>query len=530
MDNESIFEQLPGLALEQIASYLAWDPLASTTPAKFLSQLEPKEKLEWLNVHRAELKSQIVWAGTPIFSYAMGVRKSYREIVIELAEQLKVAFSHSDSTPDIEIKIVGSVWKDTLSRLTQEQREQLLSQAETLAQKYAPGVGKEAGAFTALTAAQLSGFGVYLMGSTLLGAINSALGLGLAFGAFTGLSSLISLAIGPVGWAGLGLWTIRKLGAANYKKLLPVVILIAAERAAASSPQGRPEEATVAIQPPPSQKQDIGHRLHVGWDGSHYRGRSLQRAALKEEDQSPLPAVAQAQTQPTHPTNNQPHAFPADAIKKDVDQIAHSQANLRTPPIERPKASRMDKTIWNLKPENQGLHNFLQKNCYPEQHFLDMAPDQQDTVEEWYEEYLKREEGTKKLNDAAMKAAARESRQEANNISKRAREILKWRKHHEALLPNIVFHDKAVESLLLYDSAQDAFNEQFYRMNVGQVTYRDSIHDTEPTVYEVRAKYDHRIYCRPNGGSQTLVLLVGHKNTQKSDLDLLRGPLNSGRL
>ncbi|HSM87230.1 MAG TPA: hypothetical protein VLT16_13815, partial [Candidatus Limnocylindrales bacterium] len=74
------------------------------------------------------------------------------------------------------------------------------------------------------------GFGVYMLGSTLLGAINGALGLGLGFGAFTGLSSLISGIIGPPGWAALGLFTVFRLGSPNYKKLLPIVILIAIYR------------------------------------------------------------------------------------------------------------------------------------------------------------------------------------------------------------------------------------------------------------------------------------------------------------
>ena len=50
----------------------------------------------------------------------------------------------------------------------------------------------------------------------------------------------------------------------------------------------------------------------------------------------------------------------------------------------------MDKTIGNVKPENQGLRNFLQTNL-PEKHFLDMTVDEQGTVKDWYGEYLKDE-------------------------------------------------------------------------------------------------------------------------------------------
>ena len=50
-----------------------------------------------------------------------------------------------------------------------------------------------AGVFGALTAAQLSGFGVYLLASTALGAITSTLGLTLPFVAYTTMSSAISV-------------------------------------------------------------------------------------------------------------------------------------------------------------------------------------------------------------------------------------------------------------------------------------------------------------------------------------------------
>jgi hypothetical protein len=69
-----------------------------------------------------------------------------------------------------------------------------------------------------------------MLGSTLLGAMNGTLGLGLGFGAFTGLSSIISTVIGPIGWAFLGLVTVVKMGAPNYKKILPAVIVIVINR------------------------------------------------------------------------------------------------------------------------------------------------------------------------------------------------------------------------------------------------------------------------------------------------------------
>jgi hypothetical protein len=53
-----IFEELPQPVLDQVAKYLAWDPLVSSSPAKLLSQIELKERLGWLSGHRSELEGQ----------------------------------------------------------------------------------------------------------------------------------------------------------------------------------------------------------------------------------------------------------------------------------------------------------------------------------------------------------------------------------------------------------------------------------------------------------------------------------------
>jgi hypothetical protein len=52
--------------------------------------------------------------------------------------------------------------------------------------------------------AQASGFGVYILASSTVGAITSVLGITLPFAFYTGLSSVISFAIGPIGFLVLG--------------------------------------------------------------------------------------------------------------------------------------------------------------------------------------------------------------------------------------------------------------------------------------------------------------------------------------
>ncbi len=54
-----------------------------------------------------------------------------------------------------------------------------------------------------MAAAKASGFEGYLIASTVLGGLTSALGIILPFAGYMGMSQMIALAVGPVGWLAL---------------------------------------------------------------------------------------------------------------------------------------------------------------------------------------------------------------------------------------------------------------------------------------------------------------------------------------
>lgn len=75
--------------------------------------------------------------------------------------------------------------------------------------------------------ANLGGFATY----TFLTSMMSTLSFGtLGFGAYTAATSFLSVVIGPIGWAGLGLWTIFTLGKPDMNKLILLVATIGAIR------------------------------------------------------------------------------------------------------------------------------------------------------------------------------------------------------------------------------------------------------------------------------------------------------------
>lgn len=226
MKHDPIFQALPSEILFEISRYIEFDIQVSVSPWKWFNSLQEEDKKTWLDHNRATLEEEFCRKG----SWSFGTTKSYAEIVRDLASKMDIVCGLDCDIACVESSIVAKVWNDAVKQMTPEQVAALRSELEQFASKYGKTIGKEFAGFAALSAAQLSGFGVYLLGSTILGAINGALGLGLTFSVFTGLSSLISVVIGPVGWVGLGLATVVKLGAPNYKKILPAVILIAASR------------------------------------------------------------------------------------------------------------------------------------------------------------------------------------------------------------------------------------------------------------------------------------------------------------
>ena len=168
-----------------------------------------------------------------IFGYTFGSEPSYNKILLKVCKKLKITEVQNRSDEEIEICIAQLVMKTVWDKMNPEQREEFEKKLRETSEKYdkSSSLVSSASIFGALTAAQLSGFGVYLLASTTLGAITGAVGLTLPFAVYTTMSSAIAVVIGPVGWIGAGLFAIWKLTGPNFKKLIPAIIYISALRA-----------------------------------------------------------------------------------------------------------------------------------------------------------------------------------------------------------------------------------------------------------------------------------------------------------
>ncbi|MBB6462259.1 YaaW family protein [Flammeovirga kamogawensis] len=151
---------------------------------------------------------------------------TYLDVVDKVMNHLSINDSHL-TIAQKEQKIVEKSFQKALNKLTKEERlkleQEFIKEAEKRGLNNVKGF---AGVGGSMLLAQASGFGVYMMATTALGALTSALGITLSFGVYTGMTKALSVIIGPVGWIALGGAFVWKAFDSDFKRLTPAVINI----------------------------------------------------------------------------------------------------------------------------------------------------------------------------------------------------------------------------------------------------------------------------------------------------------------
>ena len=102
-------------------------------------------------------------------------------------------------------------------KMTPEQRLKFDQQVAAMTVTHVKDIKGLSTSAALLVLGNLGGFATYTLMSTALGALS--LGT-LGFGAYTFASSALSFVLGPVGWIGLGLYGVIKLGGPNDQKVV----------------------------------------------------------------------------------------------------------------------------------------------------------------------------------------------------------------------------------------------------------------------------------------------------------------------
>lgn len=157
---------------------------------------------------------------------------SWKQVVTDVADHIGIdwlallkgrRWKHL-STDEIETAVVAKVFQDMFDQLPPEQQEQVVWEMERKSDD--PSLEGLLLTGGAMAATKASGFGVYLMASTVLGGLTSTLGITLPFAVYMGMSQMIALALGPVGWLALFGGVAFMANQPNWQRLTLAVICI----------------------------------------------------------------------------------------------------------------------------------------------------------------------------------------------------------------------------------------------------------------------------------------------------------------
>ncbi len=158
--------------------------------------------------------------------------RSYKQLVTDVADYVGIDWIslcqgrnwEQLKSYEIENTIVIKVFCKIYEKLSNDEKRELRDELNRLAKD--KDFGAEIITASGIILARLSGFQIYLLATTALGALSSALGITLPFVIYTTLTRAISIVIGPIGWVALGILTVFHLNQPNWSKLIPGIVYI----------------------------------------------------------------------------------------------------------------------------------------------------------------------------------------------------------------------------------------------------------------------------------------------------------------
>ncbi|MFM0327943.1 zinc ribbon domain-containing protein [Caballeronia glebae] len=156
----------------------------------------------------------------------------YAEVLRDVASHMGVKFSKADSVDQVEAALLMDVMKRAFEKMSDAERRQMLDELGIPAFS---GMGPAAAA-AAFAAMKMSGFSIYKIALIVANALaKSLVGRGLTLGTNAAITRGLGIALGPIGWAVTGLWSIADLASPAYRVTVPCVIQIAYMRQKAAA-------------------------------------------------------------------------------------------------------------------------------------------------------------------------------------------------------------------------------------------------------------------------------------------------------
>lgn len=135
---------------------------------------------------------------------------SYEFLLREASKKLDIDDAQSQPTNLLEVYFFETIIARTLVAMSAQQRHEFLTRRvhlDIMAASFPQSNwGPPVTTLAALSAAQASGFGIYMGATTALGLASHAVGVTLPFAVYTGMTSTIAFLIGPVGFLATAGW------------------------------------------------------------------------------------------------------------------------------------------------------------------------------------------------------------------------------------------------------------------------------------------------------------------------------------
>ncbi len=157
---------------------------------------------------------------------------SWKQVVTDVADHIGIDWTSTLSdrqwcdlkTQEIEAAVVAKLFQKMLEQLSQEEKQTLVMEMQRDSDD--PRFESLLLSGGVMTAAKMSGFGVYVLASSVLGGLTNTLGITLPFAIYTGMSQTIALILGPVGWIALTGGLLFTLSQTNWNRLTLAVVYV----------------------------------------------------------------------------------------------------------------------------------------------------------------------------------------------------------------------------------------------------------------------------------------------------------------
>ena len=200
---------------------------------------EPNHHVYW---EKIATELQLFGGNTPV-NLIRGHGVSYRELLIDVCNKLKVNFNEKAPTPLIEEYLLMKIMISSLEKMNEEELANVVKEMKIPTTDFS----KQALTVAIQAAIAAGGFTTYMMAVIVANQIAFfLLKRGLTYAANAALTRSIGAFAGPIGWVFVSLWTIIDIAGPAYRVTTPCVLHIAYLRIKAAAQQ---KEQELAIEP-----------------------------------------------------------------------------------------------------------------------------------------------------------------------------------------------------------------------------------------------------------------------------------------